>query len=264
MIGHPRSHHSFFTMRIRTSAILLLLVSCLAFNGCFEIYYDIVQNPNGTFLIRQTVGFGAQFFQELAAFGSSDSTAPVSTKMIMDSMRHTFALHRDSLIQSGRMIGQNGITDFTVHDTTIDTMTFFSLEAAVVSADSLEGAFHRMSSASESMGPAASDPGSRPADSDDVRLKVTRTNARTTFTFYAPPKAAGFMNIGMPGLEESFKNLSMHYRVFSPSLEPPRDKQVKQIPGGEERTFGLHDLTQKGRHSHLEASFVIKNSVAGK
>jgi hypothetical protein len=242
-------------MRIRSFCILALLFSSLIFNGCFKIYYDIVQNSNGSFVIRETIGFGDQFFQDLADFGTiGDSTSKATPQMIIDSMRHTFALRRDSLIQIRHIIGMSGISAFSVHDTTIDTMTYFSMEATVESADSLPGALHLVSSSSDAIGASA-----RPADSGDVRLKVARSKERTTFTFYAPSKEAGFMNIGIPGLEESFKNLSMHYRVFSPSLEPPHDKQIKRIRGGQERTFGLHDLTQKGRHAHLDAAFMIKN-----
>jgi hypothetical protein len=53
----------------------------------------------------------------------------------------------------------------------------------------------------------------------------------------------------------------MHYRVFSSALERPANKQIKQIPGGQERVFGLRDLLKKGRQSHLDATFVIKNTA---
>ena len=162
-------------MRIRTYCIIALLFSSLCFNGCFEVYYDITQNPNGTFAIRQTMGFGDQIFQGLASFGAlGDSTKEVSPAMIIDSIRHTFALRRDSLIQIAHIIGMNGITSFTIHDTTIDTMTYFSMEATVTSADSLPGAFHLMGNTSKAMGSGSQGQD----DSDDVRLKVTRTKER--------------------------------------------------------------------------------------
>jgi hypothetical protein len=243
-------------MRIRSYCIVAILFSSFFFSGCFEIYYDIVQNTDGTFVIRQTVGLSDEFFSGLSDVGAAfgDSTG-FSRAMIVDSMRHTFALRRDSLIQIHHLIGMSGISAFSVHDTTVDTMTYFSFESTVTSADSLPGAFHLMSNMSEAMRPGGQE------EADPVQLTVTRTKEKTTLSFKAPQKAEGFMSISIPGIEENFKNVSMHYRVFSGSLERPADKHVKQIPGGQERVFGLNDLLKKGRHSHLDAIFVIKNAA---
>jgi hypothetical protein len=245
-------------MRIRSYCLIAILFCSFFFSGCFEIYYDIVQNPDDTFLIRQTVGLSDTFFEEIAAFsnlGGGDSTK-FSRQVMIDSIRHTFALRRDSLTQIHHRIGRNGISAFSVHDTTIDTMTYFSFESTVVSADSLPGAFRLMSNMSEVMRP-----GSEQEDTEDVHLFVIRTKAKTILMFKAPQKAEGFMSIDIPGLTENFKNISMHYRVFSSALERPANKQIKQIPGGQERVFGLRDLLKKGRQSHLDATFVIKNTA---
>ena len=244
-------------MQIRSYYLVALLFSSFFFSGCFEIYYDIVQNPDGTFVIRQTVGLSDAFFSGLSDVGTAfgDSTG-FSRTMIVDSMRHTFALRRDSLTQIHHLIGMNGISAFSAHDTTVDTMTYFSFESTVTSADSLSGAFHLMNSMSEAMRP-----GTEQEDTDAIRLIVTRTKEKTTLTFKAPQKAEGFITIGIPGIEENFKNVSMHYRVFSASFERSPDKQVKQIPGGQERVFGLNDLLKKGRHAHLDATFVMKNDA---
>ncbi|HWF43098.1 MAG TPA: hypothetical protein VG537_00500 [Candidatus Kapabacteria bacterium] len=243
-------------MRIRSYCIIAILFCGFAFSGCFEIYYDIVQNTDDTFLIRQTVGLSNTFFEgiaDLSNLGGGDSTK-FSRQMIIDSIRHTFALRRDSLTQIHHLIGMNGISAFSVRDTTIDTMTYFSFESTVANADSLPGAFRLMSNMSEVMRPSNEE-----EDTEDVRLFVNRTKSKTTLMFKAPQKAEGFMSIDIPGLTENFKNISMHYRVFSAALEWPAGKQIKQIPGGQERVFGLSDLLKKGRQSHLDATFAIKN-----
>jgi hypothetical protein len=245
-------------MRIRPYFVLALLCSSLCFSGCFEFYYDIVQNPNGTFRIRQTIGFGNEFFQELASFSGMGDSVKVTPSMIQDSIRHTFSLRRDSLIQIEHIIGMSGISSFEFHDTTVDSITYFTLEAAVTNVDSLPGAFHRMANTTSAIGPASNDQ----SDSDDVRLKVAHTKARTSLTLYAPPKEGGFMKLDMPGMEEAFTGLSMHYRVFSTALEHPHDKHIKPFPGGQERVFDINDLTRKGRKAHLDATFVVKNPVA--
>jgi pyruvate/oxaloacetate carboxyltransferase len=97
-------------------------------------------------------------------------------------------------------------------------------------------------------------------DTDDVYLSVTRSKERIILTLKAPQKEDGFMNIDIPGIAENFKNIAMYYRVFSESLARPVDKRIKQIPGGQERVFGLKDMLKKGHHAHLEASFAIKNT----
>ena len=237
---------------------IALLFSSLFFSGCFEIYYDIVQNSDGTFVIRQTVGLSDQFFEGLSEFSAigDSTTTPIPRQAIIDSMRHTFALRRDSLVEMGHIIGMNGISSLAVHDTAIDTMTYFTIETGVTSLDQLPGAFHLTSNMSKLM-----HPGAEQEDSDDIRLIVSRSKEKTTLTFKARQKEEGFVNIGIPGAEESLKNLHMRYRVFSASLERPADKLVKQIPGGQERVFGLSELLKKGRHAHLDATFVIKNTA---
>lgn len=247
----------FCYMRTRAFLIAALLFSSLLFNGCFQIFYDIVQKPDGTFVIRQTVGLGKQFFQDLASFGSqSDSThTPVTSQMIIDSMRHSFALRRDSLITLYHVIGTSGISSLSFHDTTIDTTTYFTMEATVTNPDSLPGAFHLLINSSNQAAP-----GSQSWDSDDVRLKVTSTKEWITVMFYVPPKDGGFMHTDIPGLEESFAKLALHYRVFSTTLKKPRDKRVKQIAGGQERVFGAKELFQKGNRVSLDATFAMKNT----
>ncbi len=250
----------FCDMRIRSLCFLALLCSSFSFNGCFDFYYDVVQNPNGTFAVRQTIGFSNEFFQELSGVASlGDSTVTVTPNMIVDSIRHMFANKRDSLIQFQHIIGKNGITAFDVRDTTIDSMTFFSMEVTVTSVDSLPGAFHVMNKASISNGSA-----SPSEDSDDVRLNVTRSKDLINLMFYARQKAEGFMSMDIPGIQDNFNGLKMYYRVFSPDLEKPHDKKIKQISGGQERVFGLNDLLKKGRQSHLDATFVIKNTMSNK
>jgi hypothetical protein len=176
--------------------------------------------------------------------------------MIVDSIRHIFAIKRDSLVQFQHIIGTNGITAFEVRDTTIDTMTYFTMEATVTSVDSLPGAFHVMSKAS-----VANESSSPSEDSDDVRLKVTGSKDMINLMFYARQKAGGFISMDIPGIQDNFKGLKMYYRVFSPNLVLSHDKKIKQISGGEERIFGLSDLLKKGRQSHLDATFAIKNTA---
>ncbi len=241
-------------MRIRFYPIIALLFCALCFNGCFDLYFDVVQNSNGTFTIRQTVGIGTQLIQELSDFSGIGYSVKPSPKSILDSIKHTFGLRRDSLIQIQHIIGMSGISSLDIKDTTIDTMTYFSMEATVTNVDSLSGALHLMTNTSPLAGPDSR----TPKDSDDVCIAVTRTKDRTNLMFFTPPKNGSFMKLDMPGMEELFKNLALHYRVFSGSLEAPHDKKIKRIRGGQERTFGLNELLEKGPQAHLNATFVIK------
>jgi hypothetical protein len=242
-------------MQTRAFSILIILCFSLIFNGCFQIFYDIVQHPDGTFVIRQTIGLSQEFFDAMASFSSmGDSTKTTSPPLLIDSMRHSFALRRDSLIDIYHIIGKSGISSIAIQDTTHDSTTFFSMEVGVTSADSLPGAFHWLSNASD-----GANPQSHSQDSDDVRLKVTTAKDWITLRFYAPPKEGGFMHTDVPGMEDAFKDLSLHYRVFSLSLKAPQDKKVKRIPGGQERVFKAKELFQKSRNPHLDAAFVMKN-----
>jgi len=208
--------------------------------------------------MRQTMGLSNALFAQLASFGSfGGDSSKFSREAVLDSVRHTFALRRDSLAGPHGVIGRSGISSITVHDTTIDSTTYFSVETTVASLDSLSGAAHLMSNTTQVLRPDAPTD-----DSDDIRIVVKRMKEKTTLMFLTREKEGGFMNIDMPGIADLFANLGLHYRVFSAALERPTDKHIKQIPGGQERVFGIKDLTKKGKHSHLDASFVIRNVSA--
>ncbi len=248
----------FCTMRIRSFTSLALLFSSFLFSGCFEIYYDVVLNPGGSFTLRQTVGLSNEFFQGLTSAGAAvGDTTPISRQSVVDSIRHSLTHRRDSLVDAHAIIGLCGITSFNIRDTTMDAKTFFTLESTVTSADSLLGALRLMGTASKMMQPGASE-----EDSDDIQISASKKNGKLSFLFHAPQKEGGFMNVDIPGMSVLFKDLSLHYRLFAPSLEKPTDKHIKQIPGGQERVFGLNELTKKGRKNHLDAMFVLKNILA--
>ena len=243
-------------MQLRPIFFLALLFSSVFFSGCFQIFYDIIQKPDGSFQIRETIGFGKQFFEAMASFGSiaDSSHSNLTAQMMIDSMRHSFAIRRDSLIQTAYGTKEGGIKSISTADTMIDTTLYFIMEADVPQVDSLPGAFRILSTSSEGIN---SEVPQKP--SNDVRLKVSHPKEHTSLTFYVPPSDTSFMQMDIPGLADAFKGLSMHYRVYSPNLDQPKDKKIKQIPGGQERVLSAKELFKKGRTKHLDATFVLKD-----
>ncbi len=242
-------------MRIRSFTFGILLFSCVLCSGCFQIFYDIVQKSDGSFVIRQEIGFSHEFFDAMASFGSlaDSSHSAFTTETLIDSMRHSFAHKRDSMVQIVHVIGKNGIKSLSVRDSIDDDSTvYFMTEAAISNVDSIPGAFDVIGTSSSN----GMNPGSQTTD-NNVRLKVTHPKGHTALTFYVPPSDSGFMQMDMAGLSDAFQNLSMHYRVFSSALERSKDKQIKPIPGGQERMFRSKELFKKGKAAHLEATFTI-------
>ena len=249
-------------MKIRYLSLFAILLASFLFSGCFDIYYDIVQNADGTFEIRQTVGMRQDIFAQMADFMSSfngDSTnaeAHPSAESVIDSMRRSFAHHRDSLLATGTVIGHHGITAFTSFDTTLDSMVYFTLRSTVSTIDSLPSAFHWMQTNAAMKSGAPTDS----TGSDEVLLSIQRTRSASTLHFYSPNGSAGLVSTDLPGAEALFKDLHLHFRVFSRALQRPRDKHVRAIPGGQERVFGIRELSASGKPARIEASFAIRSA----
>lgn len=248
-------------MKIRSWPVFIVTLCSVIFSGCFDIYYDLVQNSDGTFSIRQTVGMRqdvlAQMADFMSGFGSDSTNAGThpTAENLIDSMRHSFTHHRDSLLASGTVIGHHGITAFTAYDTTRDSMVFFTLQSTVSSIDSLPTSFQWMQTDAAMKSGAAT----ASTDSDEVFLTIRKAKSISTFHFYSPHGSATMVSTDLPGAEQFFKDLHLHFRMFSPELQIPRDKHIKIIPGGEERVFGIKELSAAGKHTRIEATFAIRS-----
>jgi hypothetical protein len=236
-----------------------LIALAFLFSGCFQIYLDIVANPDGTFVLRKTVGFGKsvlrEFYDMKKAFVQNDSSA-FSDREIIDSMRESFTV--DSVRRSdGRsVIGLHGITSFRTYDKTLDTLVLFTTEVGVAHVDSLAGAYHTLmyELKSKDSSTTSEDNG------DDITMQASWNADGVTLRFHSekdgPMDLAG---LDAPLARDFFKSASMHIRVFAPQLKPTRDKHVKTIPGGQDWALYFSDILKKKVKPTVDASFTLLN-----
>ncbi len=251
-------------MKLRpTIAILALVLTSFTFSGCMEIFFDVVQHHDGTYSLRQSVAFAPSFFDMMAAFSKmgKDSNATITRESIVDSMRREIASKRDSVMQVNPVNGQAGITALSFYDTTVDSLVLFTVEARVSNVDSLPSALHLMQNENQAM--QSTSAGTMP-EQEDMRLTVTHAKGKVNLKFYsiAKPEDPANDSLGIQAMMNSmgslFQGIKMHCRVFSESLEKPKDKKIKKIAGGQERVFGFDEMTKKDTKKQSETTFVIK------
>ena len=137
------------TFPVLLSAALVLSFAC---SGCIEIFCDVVQNPDGTYIVRERAGLSMEMFRWIASLDRSitpDSTH-MSDEMLMDSLKRAFARSGDTSLQIDSLLGRYGITAVRTNDTTIDSTFYITREADVSNIDSLPAAFAALQKFSKS------------------------------------------------------------------------------------------------------------------
>ena len=222
--------------------------SLILFSGCIDIYFDIIRHNDGSYTMKRTLVLGQDFLGQMQQFQSmAHDTTQFSLKATADSIMGEFKNEKDIYLK------YDGVTSYNLYDSTKDSLAYIISEVTIKDKSLLdELANEHFLSMKEK---------DQPGANRTLQLKLSSAKKKTTLeASLVPQKDLNSMSgEDIKLFNQYFGTHAIHFRVFSPNLDPNISKDLTTLPGGQEWKipFSVFPTIKKG--SLKKVKFVIKD-----